>query len=306
MADAPTAEWVERISEFLSFLAGEERSEHTCRNYHDDLDAFARWYRDRTGEDPQLDRVSKRDVLDWKLSIEATGGRAGTRAKLPTINRKLSAIRSFLRWSQEQGHSPRFDPPKPARRQAKPKPRWLEKTEERALVAAVEAANSARDLAILYLGLHGGLRVAEMQALDWADVSISERKGKLTVRKGKGNKERDIELSNTLRHALTDLGGGRPKGPVLRNGNGNRLSVRGLQDIADRYGRQARVGKTVGLEDFSIHVLRHTCARRMLENGVLITTVAAHLGHADVKTTMGYLTPADADMAKAVRSLDVE
>ena len=90
----------------------------------------------------RADRVTKRDVLDWKLSIEATGGRKGGRAKLPTINRKLSAIRSFLRWSQEQGHSPRFDPPKPARRQARPKPRWLEKNEERALVAAVEAANS--------------------------------------------------------------------------------------------------------------------------------------------------------------------
>lgn len=306
MADPPADDWSEHVDRFLAQLALEERSEHTIRNYGDDLHAFARWHRDRTGADPELAEVGRRDVLDWKLAIEAGGGRAGARAALPTVNRKLSAIRSFLRFTQEQELSPRFEPPRPARRQARPRPRWLEKAEERALVSAVEKANSARDLAILYLGLHGGLRVAEMQALDWSDIAISDRKGRLKVRKGKGNKERDIELSNTLRHALQDLGGGRPGGAVLRNGNGDRLSVRGLQDIAGRHGRQARLGKVVGLEDFSIHVLRHTCARRMLENGILITTVSSHLGHADVKTTMEYLTPADADMHKAVRSLDEE
>jgi integrase len=306
MPDAPTVAWSEAVDQFMAFLAEEERSEHTRRNYHADINAFARWYGDRSGEDPELRRVTKRDVLDWKLSVEATGGRKGGRAELPTVNRKLAAIRSFLRWTQEQELSPRFDPPRPARRQKKAEPRWLDKSEERALVAIVEASNSDRDLAILYLGLHGGLRVAEMWALDWSDVSISERKGELKVRKGKGNKERDVKLSKTLRSALIGLGGSRPKGPLLRNGAGNRLSIRGLQDIIERWGKQARVGKTVGLEDFSAHVLRHTCARRMLETGQLITTVAAHLGHADVKTTMGYLTPADADMTKAVCSLDAE
>src|SRR5205823_14283729 len=161
----------------------------------------------------------------------------------------------------------RFDPPKPQKRQAKPEPRWLEKAEERALIAAVEASNSARDVAILWLGLHGGLRVSEMQALDLPDVTISERKGELRVRKGKGAKQRDIKLSKTLRHALLDLGGGRRNGPVL-TGQRGRLSIRGIQDIAERYGRAARVGKTVGLEGFSIHVLRHNADTRIMPTGV--------------------------------------
>jgi integrase len=171
------------------------------------------------------------------------------------------------------------------------------------LLTAVEVANSARDVAILYLGLHGGLRVAEMQALEWPDIAISERKGELLVRKGKGRKLRTIRLSKTLRHALLDLGGGRRTGPVL-TGQRGALSVRGLQDIAERYGRAARVGKIVGLKDFSIHALRHTCARRMLDAGVPMPDVAAHLGHSDIKTTMGYVGSKDDDLTRAAEALD--
>jgi integrase len=296
--------WPTLVDQFAAYLEEEERSPHTIRNYRDDLAVFAAWYRARyDGDEPQLGRLTKRDLVEWKQALEATGGRHGARASLPTVNRKLAALRSFFRWAMDQDLGVRFDPPKPARRQGTPQPRWLERSEERALVAAVEAANSARDAAILWLGLHGGLRVSEMQALDWEDVTISERKGELKVRKGKGAKERVVKLSKTLRHALLDFGGGRRKGPVL-TGQRGRLSVRGLQDILERHGRAARVGKRVGLEDFSAHVLRHTCARRMLAAGVPITDVAAHLGHSDTKTTMGYLTPKDRDLIKAVEALD--
>jgi integrase len=295
--------WSALVAEFLVSLEESERSGHTIRGYRDELAHFARWYADRHDEEPALGSLSKRDVLDWKGALEASGGRAGGRAELPTVNRKLAALRSFFRWAQARDLGVRFEPPKPQKRQGPPDPRWLEPTEERALVAAVETANSARDVAILYLGLHGGLRVSEMQALDWEDVSISERKGELVVRKGKGAKERAVKLSKTLRHALLDWGGGSKQGPIL-TGQRGRLSIRGIQDIIERYGRAARVGKRVGLEDFSAHVLRHTCARRLLDRGVPITDVAAHLGHSDVKTTQGYLTPKGADLARAVEALD--
>jgi len=306
MADAtetapPT--WAHLVGRFAAHLEDEERAAHTVNNYRDDLHAFARWHDQQHGAPPDPRRIAKRDVLDWKQHVEATGGRNGARAELATVNRKLAAVRSFLRWAQDRGEAPHFEPPKPRRRQGPPEPRWLEKTEERALTAAVEAANSARDVAILYLGLHGGLRVSEMRALDWPDVAISQRKGELRVRLGKGAKQRDVKLSKTLRHALLDLGAGRTAGPVL-TGQRGRLTVRGIQDVLERHGRAARVGKRVGLEGFSAHVLRHTCARRMLERGVNIADVAAHLGHSDVKVTMGYLAPKDRDLVKAVESLD--
>jgi integrase len=305
--------WPELVDRFTTHLDDEERSPHTVRNYRDDLAAFRAWYRTRYGEEPQLATLTKRDVVDWKGSIEATGGRkakdddgkrtVARKAEVPTVNRKLCAIRSFFRWAQGEDLGVRFEAPKPQRKQGKPDPRWLSRAEERALAAAVEAANSARDVAILYLGLHGGLRVAEMQALEWPDITISERKGELRVRKGKGRKERTVKLSKTLRHALLDLGGGRRSGPIL-TGQRGALSIRGLQDIAERYGRAARVGKVVGLKDFSIHSLRHTCARRMIEARIPLPDVAGHLGHADVKTTMGYVGSKDEDLARAAEALD--
>jgi integrase len=305
MANAPTPAWPEAIDQFVAYLEEEERSDHTIRNYQDDLSAFGSWYRGQYEAEPDLPSLGKRDIVDWKKSVEAAGGRNGASAALATVNRKLAAIRSFLRWAQDQELAPQFDPPKPQKRQSKPEPRWLEKSEERALVATVEASQSDRDAAILWLGLHGGLRVSEMKGLDCSDARISDRKGELLIRKGKGAKQRTIKLSKTLRNALVALIGHRRDGtPILKNMAGKRITVRGLQDIAERYGRQTRVGKRVGLDDFSIHVLRHTCARRMLEKGVPITDVAEHLGHSDTKTTMGYLTPKDRDLVKAVESLD--
>ena len=295
--------WPELVDEFTADLEDEERSAHTVRNYRDDLAAFATWFRGQRGEEPQLAILTKRDVNEWIGSIEATGGRRGARAELPTVNRKLAALRSFFRWAQGQDIGVRFDAPKPRRRQSKPDPRWLSKAEERALIAAVEAADSRRDVAVLWLGLHGGLRVAEMQGLDCSDIAISERKGEMVVR-GKGRKQRVVKLSKTLRHALLELGVGRRSGPVLVGQRG-RLSIRGLQDIAARYGAAAKLGKTAyGIEGFSIHALRHTCARRMLDAGVPITDVAAHLGHSDIKTTMAYVASREENLARAAEALD--
>jgi integrase len=295
--------WDGLVGGFMEHLAEEERSAHTIRNYRSDLALFAGWYRDRYGEEPEVARLAKRDLVDWAAAIEATGGLNGGRGQVPTINRKLSAVRSFFRWLDAQDRGVRFDPPKPRRRQGKKEPRWLSRAEERALIAAVEVADSARDLAIVYLGLHGGLRVEETAALDWQDVTISERKGTLIVRKGKGRKERAVALSKTLRHALLDWGGGARKGPVC-TGRRGRLHWRGLEEIVNRYARAARIGKTTGIKGFTHHCLRHTCARRMVEAGVPLPDVAAHLGHADIKTTMVYVGSKDEDLAKAAAALD--
>jgi integrase/recombinase XerC/integrase/recombinase XerD len=325
--------WTQLLERFTRFLKDEERSPHTIRNYQDDVSRFARWYYHERKRVPRLATLEKRDVLDWKAALEANGGRAGGRAELPTVNRKLAALRSFFHWAQSQGLGVRFDAPKPQKRHAPPDPRWLTAAEERALIAAVHGtyeaalamaraqrqdtaalerrAQKVRDLAILYLGLHGGLRVAEMQALDWSDITINDRKSVLVVRNGKGAKRREVALSRTLRDALLALfelkalEGAEQSGPVL-TGRRGRISISGLQDIAGRYGRIARVKKTVGIPGFSIHVLRHTCARRMLDLGVPIADVAAQLGHTDVKTTMGYVVSREETRARAAEALDRE
>lgn len=304
MPEPPTPTWAQEIDAWMAHLADEECSDHTIRSYRDDLHQFARWYGAARDLAPELGALTRRDLVEWRQAVEAAGGRGGGRSSPATVNRKLSAVKSFFAWARRQDRGVRFEPPRPARRQSRPEPKWLSREEERALMAAAEVASKSRDVAILWLGLHGGLRVAEAQALDAADVRIGERKGTLIVRKGKGSKERQIALSKTLRHALLDHLGSRRRGPVFCGPGGEALSISSLQKIAIGYARVARVGRSVGIKGFSHHCLRHTCARRMVEAGVPVPDIAAFLGHSNVNTTMVYLRSKDEDLARAAEALD--
>src|SRR5262249_32597592 len=141
--DTPEPSWSDHVDQFLAHLRDEEKSAHTQRNYRDDLLAFAAWYRDHNGgDDPELARIAKRDVLHWKDHVEKQGGRLDRQgnaraAALATVNRKLSAVRSFVRWAQDLGLSQPFEPPKPRRRQGRSKPRSLEPDERKALIRTV-------------------------------------------------------------------------------------------------------------------------------------------------------------------------
>jgi integrase len=304
--------WADLVMRFTAWLQDEEKSDHTIRNYRDDLGALAAWYRHRLGEEPDIDRLTKRDLLDWKEAVEKEGGRKDREGKpraasLPTVNRKLAAVRKFFAWAREQGLGARFDPPKPRRQHARPKPQSLEADERRALIRAAESKNSTRDILLIRTGLEAGLRVAELAALIWSDVKISERKGTLTVRHGKGNRQRVVDLTKSLRHAFLEHGYERHRGkdrPVFDGQRGG-LSVRGIQDIIERYASTARVGKRVGIEGCTAHTLRHTCADWLLnEEGLSVPEVAEILGHGDIKTTMIYLAPHKGRLADRMSNIE--
>lgn len=75
---------------------------------------------------------------------------------------------------------------------------WLSRTEQHALLRRVERYGSTRDLGAVKLLLNTGLRVSELEALHWCDITMSERKGNLTVRSGKGCKRREVPLNPGL------------------------------------------------------------------------------------------------------------
>lgn len=78
----------------------------------------------------------------------------------------------------------------PAGQTGRRAPRWLDRKEQRALIRQVQKERNQRDIAIVSLLLHGGLRVEEICHLRLEDVELSERKGKAIVRQGKGGKWR--------------------------------------------------------------------------------------------------------------------
>ena len=197
MARADLPGWSDRVAEFIDHLEDEQRSTHTCRNYRDDLMAFAGWYRGQhDGEDPRLADLSKRDVLAWKKDVEDSGGRSG-RASTATVNRKVAAFNSFLKWAQDRELAPQFTAVKPNKSQRSREPKSLAPEARRAFVRTVTESGNRQHILIMRMGLDGGLRVSEMTSLTWSHIKITDRKGHMDVI-GKGNKARKVPMTQAV------------------------------------------------------------------------------------------------------------
>ena len=175
-----------------------ERSPKTILAYQGELARFAAWFRAANDEEPSIDGITGEDLLGFKRSmITRDCGPA-------TVNRAMAAVKSFLQW----GRADLPDIPKRIRK-APDLLRWLDQAEQRRLLRMIDRTGNKRDLAIVRILIGTGLRVAELVALEWRDVLISERKGAVVVRFGKGAKWRTVEpLPVVVRDAFTTLKGG--------------------------------------------------------------------------------------------------
>jgi integrase/recombinase XerD len=167
----------------------------------------------------------------------------------------------------------------------------------------VEQSSNKRDLAILQLLRHTGIRVGELTALRLGDVTLSERKGQLVVRSGKGSKYRVVPLNADARKALNDYLAVRPKSTsdfLFLGRRSDGLSERSVEKIVLKYAQQA------GLEDVSPHTLRHTFGKSALDAGVDLVTVSRLMGHERLETTAIYTTPSPQDLERAVARLEAD
>lgn len=284
---------------FASHLRGQDRAERTVQGYLDDLRAFARWYEQTNGEALKPEALTPSDVREyrqWLVSRDAAPA---------SVNRRLAALRAFVQWARSETLDVR------GVEEQKLAPRWLDRREQFALTRESERALNAartdaartqavRDRALLLLLLHSGLRIGELCALRLADLELSERKGKITVRAGKGAKRREIPLNGTARQALRGWLDVRPEaGEALFVGRrGEALTPAGV------YRRLADLARRAGVEGLSPHTLRHTFAKNLVDAGVGLERVAALLGHASLNTTRIYVTPGERDLERAVESLE--
>ncbi len=239
------------------------------------------------------------DVRDYKahlISVE--------RRQPSTVNRRLAALRRFFLWAKAVGRC--SDVPTDSVKgvpQAPRSPKSLEKREVDRLVRMAERSGKKRDLAILQVLRHTGIRVGELCDLRLADVDVSERKGSLTVRRGKGAKFRTIPLNADVRHALGLYLAMRPRvadDHLFIGQRGQGLSEAAVWYLVSKYARQA------GLEDVSPHTLRHTFGKQLLDATKDLVAVAALLGHEKLETTAIYTQPSARDLARAVALLERE
>ena len=240
------------------------------------------------------------------------------------MGRKLSALRHLYRYlllDKKIEHDPTLDIESP--RQWKVLPKSLARDEVESTLASPAAtlasghrhskdaaALAARDRAMLELFYAGALRVSEMVNATIEDLKLEA--GYMLVR-GKGDKERIVPLGKPAQDALSEyLAQARPVLAGMREvENPQPVSQRAREDGAPRCVRRRirrlclsraggrrltrqRVWQMVGAASAasgrhaSPHMLRHSCATHMVENGADLRTVQTILGHADISTTQVY------------------
>lgn len=273
------------MKEFLTTLGG-----GTARAYAEDLADFSRWFEGTNGQDVTPALVTTVDLREYQSHMLTVRG-----LKPATINRRMAAIRAWLRWAKGAGviqDLPRFPHQASIPRGA---PKALDKLEEARFLRAVEREGNGRDSALIALMLYAGLRVGEVVMLQREDVEISERKGRVIVRAGKGMKHRAVPLClesrNMVRPWLLKV----TKKWVFP-GHSEHLSVRAAQDVIKKYAYLAH------LEGVTPHTLRHTFATRLLRAGKDIVIVATLLGHSRLDTTARYTRPGWTDLERAVEN----
>jgi site-specific recombinase XerD len=181
---------------------------------------------------------------------------------------------------------------------------YLTDDEIDALLAACDPATRTgrRDHAMLTLAVQTGLRISELAALTCADVALGT--GANVHTQGKGRKERRTPLVagtvQVLRSWLTESGGGATE-PLFPTNTGRHLSRDAIEHrIALYVGIAADYCPSLRAKHVTAHTLRHTCAVRLLLQGVDVTMIALWLGHSQVSTTNIYL---HADMKQKERAI---
>lgn len=294
------------ISEFLDYLHSRDNSEKTQEGYRNDLKAFGKWYQGTNDQDCRVETITPTDIREYRQYLQVQRHYSAA-----SVNRSLSALKAFLRWAVEVGRIS-SNPASGIKlmRKQKLSPKWLEKREvyalEREAEREVQRAQTpaarflaVRDQAILILLLNTGLRVSELVALRLEDIYLSERKGSLVVRLGKGENQRTIPLNDAARKALRAWleMRGEEAGACFQDRLGQPLVPSGI------HRRLAKMGCHAGVKVHA-HMLRHTFAKRLVDSGVGLEKVGSLLGHGDLNTTRVYVTPGERDLEKAVEMLE--
>ena len=267
------------IDMFLSNMRSRGCSENTIISYSVDLKQFAE-YLEKEGivSSSEIDADSVRIFLSNILGI----GNAKTSAA-----RKLSAVRSFIKWLCSRGilmQNPVVALKGPKLPQSLPRALSYEDTILLITKGPKQGKCYERDRLILELMYGSGLRVSELIGLDWGDVESESRILRIL---GKGDKERIVPFGRECALLLENWRAAHETesdGPVFRSEkNAERLTVRTVHRVV------MRAAAEVGLRGVSPHTLRHCFATHMLERGAPLRIVQELLGHDSISTTQRYL-----------------
>lgn len=284
---------MQEIEDFLSYLIADRGySAETVETYRLSLTKFLDFF---TRLDSQLTWYSlDGDIIRQWMAEEMQNGSSAR-----YVAKHLSALRSFYRYLLRMDRV-RKDPVRLVKNPKihTPLPTFLKQQEVDRLFDDVEFPDNfigLRDRTILLTFYHTGLRLSELIGLDLSSVDLSARELKVT---GKRNKQRIIPFGSELHQELLRYRRARLEQPtedtaLFIGPKGSRMTKAQVQTMVKHY-----LSFVTTQKKKSPHVLRHTFATAMLNNGAELEAIKELLGHASVVTTEVYTHTTFADLKK--------
>jgi len=272
-----------QIKLFLEFLENDKKlSANTLQSYRRDIIQFQEYLDDERLMYSKLDQQEIKEYIEYLKKIGK---------KTSTISRNLASIRSFYQFLL-RSKKVRKDPTEGMQspKIEKKAPSILSSDEVELLLEQPKNVDlkGIRDKAMLEFAYATGMRVTEIISLNLEDVNFE----KAFVICANGVKKRNIPLGNLSLKALDEyVKDARPvmiknenEKALFVNVNGKRLTRQGFWKIIKYYKEQAHITK-----DITPHVLRHSFATHLLQNGADLKSIQMMLGHSDISSTQIYM-----------------
>ena len=271
------------INDYLDYLKYQKNySEYTIISYKDDIEEFFNYIE---SENLDYKSVVYSDIRFYLMFLKDE-----KKDNNSSIDRKLSSLRGFYKYLANEGIVKTnvfslVNGPK----KAKKLPRYFEynELEEMFNIPDTKTSLGQRDLLLLEMLYATGVRVGELVNIKVSDIDINNKNILIL---GKGNKERYVQFGEYCQDALINyLNDGRillntnKEEYLFLNNNGGVLTERGVRYILDKIIKQTGINKNI-----SPHMIRHSFATHLLNEGCDLLTVQKLLGHESIAATQIY------------------
>ena len=265
---------------FINYLSSEKRfSVHTITSYSNDINQFFLFLSEEYKITSELSEVNFQIVRSWIASLLEKG------VAPRSVNRKISTLKTFFKFLIREGviqESPMLKVVAP--KSKKRLPLFVEEDQIESLLNGVEFDDGfigERDKLIIELFYVTGIRLSELINIKISDINFDNNLVKVL---GKRNKERLIPLSTRIVKELQFfIENYKIDNYLFTNLGGTKVYTKLVYRIVNKY-----IGKISSINKKSPHILRHTFATHMLNNGADINAIKELLGHTNLSATQVY------------------